>query len=93
MREICTSGSEGGRAQTNELSLPLSFRSLCNLDGLGPGEGYLREGSVFISPPPREMKLLVPPCPESLGAILAGRIHPTGWVNAARSLPAHFQKE
>ena len=26
MREICTSGSEGGRAQTNELSLPLSFR-------------------------------------------------------------------
>ena len=25
MREICTSGSEGGRAQTNELSLPLSF--------------------------------------------------------------------
>ncbi len=26
MREICTSGSEGGGAQTNELSLPLSFR-------------------------------------------------------------------
>ena len=28
MREICTSGSEGGEAQTNELSLPLSFRTL-----------------------------------------------------------------
>lgn len=25
MREICTSGSEGGGAHTNELSLPLSF--------------------------------------------------------------------
>ncbi len=37
MREICTSGSEGGGAQTNELSLPLSFRSLCTPIPASPG--------------------------------------------------------
>jgi len=39
---------------------------------------YLREGSVFISPPPREMKLLVPPGPESLGWFLVGIMQNAG---------------
>ena len=30
MREICTSGSEGGASQLNEMSLPLSVASITN---------------------------------------------------------------
>ena len=35
MRENRTSGSEGGEAQTNELSLPLSLRTRSTFQGLG----------------------------------------------------------
>ena len=41
MRENRTSGSEGGEAQTNELSLPLSFHII------GPRRVLLRCGNYF----------------------------------------------
>ncbi len=39
MRENRTSGSEGGEAQTNELSLPLSLTSAVSLFGVRTTEG------------------------------------------------------
>ena len=71
MREICTSGSEGGRAQTNELSLPLSFNlapSLLQVHRVLPSGNDLRKvggtsgaesGSELPHPPEFEGDILV----------------------------------
>ena len=63
MRENRTSGSEGGEAQTNELSLPLSFCLLCDMPRVG-GPSVVRsdrraEAAPTLRRPVAERKLAV----------------------------------
>ena len=61
MREICTSGSEGGGTQTNESSLPLSVHVTACFPFLGDSKSEGKEFRSYCTGPSRSAQTR-PPC-------------------------------